>query len=678
MAHLYKNASQNNLYQSQTIPNFRTANPVVSSLPKYNDWLGSQEGNLLLNALKKENHALKEHNQTIEGYLKNVVKVFDSLNVENSNLRKEIEQRTEDLQRIIESTTINQTLNEQDLKHKIQLYDDEIRVLNQHLNNIKGGDQMQKSLLEEKEIQLKKSKELILRLESNISIMYQKEKDISNEAQTKDLKIKELTDKYNELNKKQRPLEEKVRSLNLQNDNLTQKVDQLEKAKKKIEEDEDGKVKDLFSQNYQQRNDLEHLKHLCSQQELQIKELKSELSFFKQENYPQQIIILKQEANNIQQELILEQKRHNNSTQREQSLNQQLTSTNLLLDGLQNKYNLLLQDYEKLKQDYDNDMEKMNQKSKQMLEKQKILNQQNISDLNLEIQKLEFRIKELNLQIDLLQKENQLKEKQLLEMKQLQMDLENSRRELIEQKTIIVQRDHKIEILTQQYNEHMESLKKKYQDLDERYNNLQELFRKEQEKNDSLFKQNEKMQWYKEQYDEIEERLRKMKLLQESQRIEITTYQSKINTLEIEIEEIKQSYSTNQQEMVQIQAYTRKLEKQIEEVEQLKQENKTLRETNFREAIAFQNTNQTHHRKSTISKQEEQDSGSKEPANIYTRGFNVTSNKTLTTQPSHQQLKQQQLQRMSNQNSNQDLKNYDVQTDLEYRNYPYRTYYKNK
>ncbi|CAD8193760.1 unnamed protein product [Paramecium pentaurelia] len=677
MSKLYKNASQSNFYQSQTVPKFRSPNPVGPSLPKYNDWLGSEEGNTLLNALKKENHALKEHNKTIEGYLKNVVKVFESLNFENSNLRKEIEQRTEDLQRVIESTATNQTLNEQDLRHQIQLYEDELGVLNQHISNIKGGDQLQKSILEEKENQLKKSKELIQKLESNLNSMYQKEKDVSNEAQTKDIKIKELTDKYNELNKKQKPLEEKVRQLNQQNDNLIQKVNQLESAKKKLEEDEDTKFKDLYTQNYSQKTDLEHLRHLCNQQELLIKELRSELGSLKQENYPQQIIILKQELNSNQQELILEQKRHSNAQQREQSQNEKLTSIKLQLDGLQTKYNLLLSDYENLKLEYDNDLEKLNQKQKQMIEKQKQVNQQLISDHNLEISRLEFRIKELTLQIELLQKENQQKDKQLLEMKQLLLDLENLRRELIEQKTIIVQRDHKIEILTQQYNEHLENSKKKYQDLDDRYNNLQELFRKEQEKNDTLFKQNEKMQWYKEQFDEMEEKIRNLKLVQENYKIEINTYQSKISRLEIENEEVKQLHNTNEQEIAQIQAYARKLEKQIQEIELLKLENKTLRETNFREAIAFQTTTQTHNRRSTTSKQDEQDSGSKEPTNIQTRGFNVTSNKTLTTQPSHQQLKQQ-IQKTSNQNSNHLLQIYDVQNDLEYRNYPYRTYYKNK
>mgnify|MGYP001808176454 CR=1 FL=1 len=52
MSKLYKNASQNNFYQSLTIPKFRPPNPVGPSLPKYNDWLGSEEGNLLLNTLK--------------------------------------------------------------------------------------------------------------------------------------------------------------------------------------------------------------------------------------------------------------------------------------------------------------------------------------------------------------------------------------------------------------------------------------------------------------------------------------------------------------------------------------------------------------------------------------------------------------------------------------------------
>ena len=32
--------------------------------------------------------------------------------------------------------------------------------------------------------------------------MYQNEKDLSNEGQTKDIKIKELTEKYNEMNKR--------------------------------------------------------------------------------------------------------------------------------------------------------------------------------------------------------------------------------------------------------------------------------------------------------------------------------------------------------------------------------------------------------------------------------------------------------------------------------------------
>lgn len=41
--------------------------------------------------------------------------------------------------------------------------------------------------------------------------MYQREKDAINEVAIKNLRIQELTDLYNDLNRKSKPLEEKIK-----------------------------------------------------------------------------------------------------------------------------------------------------------------------------------------------------------------------------------------------------------------------------------------------------------------------------------------------------------------------------------------------------------------------------------------------------------------------------------
>ncbi|CAD8119080.1 unnamed protein product [Paramecium sonneborni] len=173
---------------------FRAKNPVVSFLPKFLDWLESQLG---------KSCSERTYLQTIEGYLKNILKLKNSIRIANLSYHLFLYKRNRIKDREyttgIQSTTINQTLNEQQLKHQILLYDDEIRVLNKQLNNIyfisflkflfyyKGGNQLQESLQEEKEILLKKSKELIL---NPIQVVFIRKKKIF-QAQLK-LKIQKL------------------------------------------------------------------------------------------------------------------------------------------------------------------------------------------------------------------------------------------------------------------------------------------------------------------------------------------------------------------------------------------------------------------------------------------------------------------------------------------------------
>ena len=74
--------------------------------------------------------------ESLREYIKSAVVIFNKLEKENKDVRALIVKKDKDIQRVLESVVISEAENETDFKLQLNLYKEELDLINKHMNEL--------------------------------------------------------------------------------------------------------------------------------------------------------------------------------------------------------------------------------------------------------------------------------------------------------------------------------------------------------------------------------------------------------------------------------------------------------------------------------------------------------------------------------------------------------------